>query len=150
MKFSRFMFFVLTLIFSPYLLSAGTVRLINNSPYDLRVVIRGADGSFLGEVVVKAQKETVWTDTYGNYGSYGGADASVNQNYRSRTPYTTLWYCMDGNDYAICDTVSTGAVVTAQGCLGTRMCKPTKKEKYPPEPQGQYLYEEPKHPPLNQ
>ncbi|MBS0604798.1 MAG: hypothetical protein JSS60_07160 [Verrucomicrobia bacterium] len=150
MTFQRWVFLVLGLVFSPYLLFAGTVRLINNSPYDLRVVIRGSDGSFLGEVVVKAQKETVWTDTYGQYGMYGGANPSSNENIRSKTPYTTLWYCLDGSDYAVCDTVSTGAVVTAQGCLGARMCKPKKTERYPSQPEGHYLYQEPKTPPLGQ
>lgn len=150
MSFSRWVIVAVSMIFSPFLLFGGTVRLINNSPYDLRSVIRGADGSYLGEVIVKAQKETVWTDTYGNYGMYGGSDARANQNYRSKTPYTVLWYCMDGADYAVCDTVSTGAVVTAQGCMGARMCKPKKKERYPPQPEGHYLYEEPTTPPLNQ
>jgi hypothetical protein len=150
MIFRRFLFIALGMIFCPYLVFAGTVRLINNSPYDLRAVIRGGDGSYLGEIIVKAQKESVWTDSYGNYGTYGGADAHVNQNYRSKTPYTILWYCLDGNSYAVCDTVSTGAVVTAQGCMGPRMCKPSKKEKYPPEPQGHYLYEGPTSPPLTQ
>lgn len=150
MKLRYWVFAVLSIVFFPYLLFAGSVRLINNSPYDLRSVIRGADGSYLGEVIVKSQKETVWTDTYGNYGTYGGANARVNQNYRSKTPYTVLWYCIDGGDYGVCDTVATGAVVTAQGCLGNRMCKPKKTEKYPSEPQGQYLYQEPQPPPLDQ
>jgi hypothetical protein len=150
MAFRRWLFVVLGVISAPYLLNASSVRLINNSPYDLRSVIRGADGSYLGEVVVQSQKETVWTDTYGNYGTYGGANSSANQSSRSKTPYTVLWYCMDGADYAVCDTVSTGAVVTAQGCMGARMCKPKKKENYPSQPQGQYLYEEPTTPPLDQ
>jgi hypothetical protein len=135
---------IFLIIFSfPFFLCAGTVRMINNSPYDLRAVVRGSDGSYLGEVVVRSQKESVWTDTYGQYGLYGGADANANQNYASKTPYTVLWYCMDGYDYAVCDTVSTGAVVTAQGCAGARQCKPQKQDVYPREPEGQYLYREP-------
>ncbi len=140
----------LGILFIPLFLNAGTIRLTNNSPYDLRVVIRGADGSFLGELVVKSQNETVWTDTYGQYGMYGGGNATANQSYLSKTPYTVLWYCLDGADYAVCDTVATGAMVTAQSCLGARMCKPNKKEVYPQESEGNYLYKEPKTPPLNQ
>jgi len=135
--------FLWLFLLAPSFLLAGTVRLINNSPYDLRAVIRGGDGSYLGELVVRAQKESIWTDTYGQYGMYGGSNPSMNDNYRSKTPYTVLWYCLDGNDYAVCDTVSTGAVVTAQGCAGARMCKPQKQEKYPREPEGHYLYQEP-------
>ena len=145
----RFIWGVLGLIVFPFLLQAGTVRLINNSPYDLRAVVRGSDGTYLGELVVKAQKETVWTDSYGQYGMYGGANPHVNQSYRSQTPYTVLWYCLDGGSYGVCDTVSTGAVVMAQGCLGSRMCKPRKQEQYGPNPEGNYLYTEP-NPPLTQ
>jgi hypothetical protein len=150
MSFRGWFFLVLGCVFCPYFLFAGSVRLVNNSPYSLRAVVRGADGSFLGEVIVRSQKETMWTDSYGNYGSYGGADARENQNYRSRTPYTVLWYCLTGADYAVCDNVASGAMVTAQSCMGTRMCKPDKKEKYPPEPEGNYLQESPTTPPLNQ
>lgn len=139
------------LVFCPCLLFAGTVRLINTAPYDLRAVIRGSDGTFLGEIIVQAQKETVWTDAYSQYGMYGGANALYGQNTRSQTPYTILWYCVDGGDYAVCDTVSTGAVVTAQTCSGARQCKPKKKEPYPPPRQeGQYLQRETEPPPLNQ
>ena len=140
----------------PLLVQATSVRLINNSPYDLRAVIRGSDGSFLGEIVVRSQKETNWTDAYGQYGVWGGANSTMNENYRSRTPYTILWYCLDGGDYAVCDNVATGGLVMAQGCPGARMCKPQKKEKYPVEPEGHYLYQNPNlkqspsTPPLNQ
>lgn len=149
------LYLLLGLLLTPYFLSAGTVRLINNSPYDLRAVIRGSGGAYLGEMVVKSQKESVWTDTYGQYGMWGGSNSTLNEYYRSQTPYAVLWYCMDGNDYAVCDTVSTGAVVLAQGCAGARMCKPQKQERYPREPEGQYLYKEPdlkppNTPPLNQ
>ncbi len=150
MGLGRWIFIVAGLIALPYFLCAGTVRLINNSPYDLRAVIRGSDGSFLGEIVVKSQKETVWTDTYGQFGTYGGATPNLNDNYRSQTPYTVLWYCLDGNDYAVCDTVSTGALVMSQGCMGSRMCKPQKKDQYPSHPEGQYLYQSPQNPPLTQ
>ncbi len=151
MKLKLCVFVFLGALLFPLLIFAGSVRLINNSPYDLRAVVRGADGTYLSEIIVKSQKESTWTDTYGNYGTYGGANARVNQNYRSRTPYTVIWYCMDGGDYAVCDMVSTGAVVTSQGCMGNRMCKPRKQEKYPAEPPGNYLQqEEPQPPPLNQ
>ncbi len=150
MGFGRCAFALLSMIFFPFLLFAGTVRLINNSPYDLRAVIRGGDGSFLSEVVIKSQKETVWTDTYGNFGTYGGSNGDLNQAYRSKTPYSVLWYCLDGGDYAFCDIVATGAVVTSQSCMGNRMCKPQRQEPYPPQPEGNYLYKEQTPPPRTQ
>lgn len=128
------------IIFFPLLLNAGSVRLFNDSAYDLKAVIRGSDGSFMGEIIVPAQKETVWQGTYGKYEPYGGTNPNPNQNYRSKTPYTVLWYCLDGSDYAVCDTVSTGALVRAQGCNGTRMCKPRKKGGGQEGEEGNYLY----------
>lgn len=122
---------------------ANSIRLLNNSPYNLRAVIRGSDGSFLGELVLKAQDENTWADTSGQYGSMGGANARTGQDYRSKTPYTVLWYCMDGADYAMCDTVSTGAMVTSQSCMGARMCKTEKKEMYPYQPQDNYYPQQP-------
>ncbi len=145
--------FAVTFLF-PFFLCAGTVRLINNSPYELRVVIRGSDGSYLSEMVIRSQKESVWTDTYGQFGMYGGANESVNENYRSKTPYTVLWYCLAGDSYGVCDNVATGAVVMAQGCIGNRMCPPQKQDKVPySQPEGNYLHPEVKPlqpPPLNQ
>ena len=124
-------------------LCAGSVRLVNNSPYDLRAVIRGSDGSFLGEVIIKAQNGSVWTDVYGQAGTYQAPNAQMNQSYYSQTPYTIMWYCMDGGSYGVCDTVATGATVLSLGCAGGRMCKPQKTEPYPQEPQGNYLHPAP-------
>lgn len=139
------------LFITPFMLQANSVRLINNAPYTLRAVIRGSDGSFLSEVVVQSQKESVWTDSYGQYGLSGGANSNTNQYSRSKTPYTVLWYCMNGSDYAVCDTVSTGAVVMSQSCQGARMCSPQQKENpASPQPEGNYLYTPPQSPPLNQ
>lgn len=138
-KMLRALFLLFCLMGTAY---AGTVRLINTSPYDLRAVIRGSDGSFLGEVLVKAQRETVWTDTYGQFGTYMGPNAQMDQAWRSQTPYTVLWYCLDGGDYGVCDTVATGGLVLSQGCAGTRQCKARQKEKYPSVPRGDYLQPE--------
>lgn len=136
----------------PLFAYAGSVRMINNSPYTLRAVVRGSDGSYLNETIIQSQKETVWTDSYGEFGSYGGANSSVNDNYRSKTPYTVLWYCMGGSPYGVCDTVGTGAVVLSQGCSGNRMCPTKKKEAVPSsQPEGNYLYYTPdESPPLSQ
>ena len=75
---------------------AGSVRLYNNSNFDLRAVIRGSDGSYLGEVVVRAQNTTSWTDSYVYGGGYRGPNAQIESGYRSKTPYIVIWYCTDG------------------------------------------------------
>lgn len=127
---------------------AGSVRLYNNSNFDLRAVIRGSDGSYLGEVVVRAQNTTSWTDSYVYGGGYRGPNAQIESGYRSKTPYIVIWYCMDGKDYAVCDTVSNSAVVTSLGCSGARICHPPPKKRgaYPEIPGGQYLQPEDKAP----
>ena len=117
---------------------ASSVRLINDSPNQLRAVIRGADGSYLGEMVINPQNSSTWTDTYGQSGSFGQGNAYEERSTRSQTPYTVIWRCLDGGDYSICTNVSTGGTVTAQGCDGNRYCKPPKKtppSSHPNEPE---------------
>ncbi len=106
---------------------AGSVKLVNNSAYKLRAVIRSGDGSYLGEVLVNPQQTMAWSD-------YTGAVAYPNQ---SQTPYTVVWFCNDdeGTPFAICTDVGTGFTVVARSCDGTRACKPKKEQTYPP-PQG--------------
>jgi hypothetical protein len=143
------LFFISIFFSAAALVHAGSVRLFNNSSFDLRAVVRGADGSYLGEVVVRAQNTAVWTDSYVYAGGYRGPNAQVESGYRSKTPYVVIWYCMDGKDYAVCDTVSTAAVVQALGCPGARTCHPPQKKRggnYPEIPGGQYLQPEEKPP----
>jgi hypothetical protein len=127
----RFVFFAVILILV-HPLYAGTVRLVNNSHFDLRAVVRGADGTFLSEVVVHAQNIANWTDSYHAAGAYEGPPPGQEQSgYQSKTPYTVIWSCMDGSDYSVCDGVATGATVTALGCPGARACRPPPPPKKP-------------------
>ena len=142
---------LILVIFWISLLQAGSVRLFNNSNFDLRAVVRGSDSSYLGEIVVRAQNTATWTDSYSYAGGYRGPNAQTESAYRSKTPYVVNWYCMDGNDFAVCDTVSTGAVVSSLSCSGPRVCHPPPKKKqgksgYPEVPGGQYLQPEEKAP----
>ncbi len=125
-------------------LFAGSVRLINDSPYKLRAVIRGNDGTFLGEMLLNPEHASTWNDSNGQIGYFGKGNVYQEQSTRSQTPYTVLWYCIDGADYSVCDMVSTGATVTAQSCLGARQCKPAKKQPgaFPNQPQGNFLHKE--------
>lgn len=109
--------------------NAGSVRLVNDSPTQLRAVIRGADGSYLGEAVIMPQHLSTWVDSYGRVGAgnVGGLEQDAS---RSLTPYTVTWYCMDGGDYSFCSNVATGSTVSSQTCEGARICKKkTKKQK---------------------
>jgi hypothetical protein len=114
---------------------AGAVRLVNDSAYKLRAVVRAADGTYLGEVIVMPQQTMQWNDYWGGVGYYN----------QSQTPYTVAWFCVDGGDFSVCNNVPSGATVTAFGCDGTRSCRPQKKQQNPPStgaPTEEYLPEQ--------
>src|ERR1700722_12165438 len=106
---------------------ASSVRLINDSPHKLRAVIRGNDGSNLGEMMVEPDQATTWNDQYSRTGELQKGNIYQNQPWRSQTPYTVLWYCEDGSDFAFCSSVNTGNPVAAKSCDGARQCKLKKK-----------------------
>lgn len=126
--------YFLLLLWSFSALHAGTVRLFNNSNFDLRAVVRGADGTYLGEMNVKAQTVSSWSDSYIYAGGYRGPIRQFQSYAISRTPYIVQWYCMDGKDFAYCDTTATGATVMALNCSGARTCTPKKKSINPNMP----------------
>ena len=124
-------------------LDAGSVRLINDSPFKLRAVIRGNDGTYLGEMILNPAHEGNWSDSYGQIGHFGKGSLYKEGATRSQTPYTVIWHCLDGADYSICTIISTGGLVNAQGCDGARICNTTFPQKpctppcpYPNQPKG--------------
>ncbi|MBS3905193.1 MAG: hypothetical protein KGZ39_07695 [Simkania sp.] len=112
MKWFKRCFFLLILFLLPTL-HAGTVILINDSPYQLRAVVRGSDGSVKGEMVIDATNTSAWTDTFQGYSRPD----------RSQTPYTVLWYCLDGSPFSVFSGVATGGTATALGGSGARQCR---------------------------
>jgi len=118
-------------------LSASSVYLFNDSPYDLKIKVLGNDGTLLGELVLGPQRSTTWKDSFGQIG--------VEQHPRSLTPYSIFWYCMNDDEYSSCNKVYSEATITARGCKGPRLCQapPKKKPGELPSPQeGQYLHPE--------
>lgn len=108
---------------------AGTVRLVNDSHYKLKAVIRAADGTELGNIDVPPQQTMSWNNYWGGVGN-------IQYNDVSQTPYTVLWYCMAGDPYSVCTGVSSGSTITASSCDGTKSCKeppPKSGRTYPPE-----------------
>lgn len=112
-------------------LDAGTVHLVNDSPYKLRAVIRGNDGSFLGEMVINPQDTETWTD------GFQGLPPGLNST-KTQTPYAVLWYCLEGDAFGTCPVVATGGTAIAMGCDGARQCRPAKQRQpeseIPPPP----------------
>ncbi len=116
---------------------AGSVKLVNDSQYKLRAIIRAADGSYLGETIINAGSFSAWTDSYGPAGQY-------KHDSRSQTPYTVMWSCIDGGSFSTSSGVPTGGMSTALGGDGPRTCKSPPKspgvqapETYLPPPPEQ-------------
>ncbi len=110
-------------------LFAGSLRLYNDSSYKLRAVIRGADGTYLGEMVVLPEHFNTWSDAYSSFGPGGQQQQNSN---RTLTPYTVQWYCLDGDEFGINVNMATGAAVLAESSNGPKFCKPPKKKKNSP------------------
>lgn len=99
-------------------LQAGTVRLINDSVFQLQAEIRGADGSSLATVSLNSQQAMTWDDYAGGRGTYS----------QSRTPYTVIWYCPSGNVFGVASQISSGAATSALSSSGDRACQETKEK----------------------
>ncbi|NGX37850.1 MAG: hypothetical protein K1000chlam2_01013 [Chlamydiae bacterium] len=124
-------------------LFAGSIRLYNDSPYKLRAVIRGADGTYLGEMVILPEHFNTWSDFYSSFGP-GGQQYTESPN-RTLTPYTVYWYCLDGDAYGIVTNVATGSAVLAESAEGLKMCKPSKKKgksPYGPHEDDEQLHQQ--------
>jgi len=107
-------------------LVAGSIRLYNDSPYKLRTVIRGADGTYLGEMVILPEHFSTWSDFYPSFGP-GGRNSLQNPN-RTMTPYTVHWFCLDGGEFGLTTNVATGSAVIAESSVGRRICNPKKDD----------------------
>jgi len=127
-------FLIALFCFCSVSLFAGSVRLYNDSPFKLRAVIRGADGTFLGEMVLLPEHFNTWSSNYPSFGP-SGKWSQPNPN-RTLTPYTVYWYCLDGGNFGIQTNVAAGQAVIAESSVGPRMCKPPKKKRNSESPYG--------------
>lgn len=122
-------------------LFAGTVRLHNDSPYKLRVVIRASDGTYLGEMVVLPQHYSTWNGGYAAFGPNSNA-FQPNPTY-SQTPYMVHWLCLDGEEFGVSSNVPNGGLAIAENSDGVRYCKPPPKKPaspYGPLPNDEQLH----------
>jgi len=132
---------LLFLMFGPALF-AGTVRLHNDSPYKLRAVVRGNDGTYLGEMIVLPFHFSTWN---GGYASFGPNSNAFQPNpSHSQTPYMVQWICLDGDQFGLNSFIPTGGMAIAESSEGVRYCKPPKKKKkqspYGPHPEDEQLH----------
>jgi|SRR5579885_1328490 len=112
----KFVFVLLGFVAAFGMLEAGTVRLVNDSPYKLRAVVRANDGTFLGEIVINPQDSTTWTDNFA--GLPGGFQQAISQ-----TPYTVLWYCLTGEAFSTVYPVGPGGTAMSMLGDGAKQCR---------------------------
>ncbi len=112
-----FCLFVMSTIF------AESLTLINDSAYELTVIIQSANGKILAQPTIHPGDQLVWNsdqepiDLKMEYNSSG-----------SYTPYTVIWRCSYEGYYSVCANASPGATITANTCPGARFCKPKPKK----------------------
>jgi hypothetical protein len=102
----------------------GSILLLNDSPFILSATIQAADGTFLGQVTLQPGQQSTWTTSLDptSYKHPGTPDVSL-------TPYTVIWQCSSDEFYSMCSIVSPGALVRANDCQGTRICRPKGKQQ---------------------
>jgi hypothetical protein len=108
---------------------SASIRLMNDSSFKLRAVVRSADGTLLGEMMINAGQSMNWNEPLGTKG-YGMDKAT-----KSQTPYSVAWYCLDGGDFAFCLNAPSGGTVAVNSCDGLRTCKaakPNQNQQQPP------------------
>ena len=95
-----------------------SIRLWNDSPYELTVVIKAADGTFLGKKVMPPGMQVQSFEL-----SMPATPVT------SLTPYNITWNCPYGGQYSFSSEGSAGGLVTASGCSGQHYCQPKPKKK---------------------
>jgi len=103
-------------IFSTTLLFGGSVRIFNDSSYELKAVIMSADGKTQGSITIPPQQQSQWQD-------FSGANATWSQ-----TPYTVTFFCKSGKQFGIIRNIGQGATVSALAAIGSLSCDDDKKD----------------------
>jgi hypothetical protein len=92
---------------------SDSVILVNDSPFQLTAMVIDAQGNIRGQTVLKPTQQL----------SFVIPMPSFQQPQVPMIPYTILWYCQDQTEYGIWTSVNSGALVTAQGSVGQKVCK---------------------------
>lgn len=116
--------YFLALLLLPFSLFAGSVRVINDSPFPLWVVLLGADGSELSNFFMKPQEIHQWQQD---------SDVFSSSNYKTLTPYTAIFRCNDGTEFGIWPNIQQAATISAQDCpYGNKICRIQQSQKAGP------------------
>ena len=110
-------FAILAFIFSSVLLFGGSVRIFNDSPYQLTADILAADGSHQGSLTLAPQQQAQWQD-------YSGTNSTWSQ-----TPYTVILTCKNGKQFGTVNGVQQGGTVSVMSANGPRFCEKDKNDQ---------------------
>ncbi|MBI5346176.1 MAG: hypothetical protein HZB76_03435 [Chlamydiae bacterium] len=105
------------------LANADSVKLLNDSPYELTAIVQGANGMEIGQQTMQPGEQAEWVDDKPLQLDVP-YDASV-----SLTPYTVVWKCPYQGIFSICINVSPGSQVAATTCPGMHYCIPKPKKE---------------------
>ncbi|MDN3507489.1 MAG: hypothetical protein P0S94_01055 [Simkaniaceae bacterium] len=106
-------------------LFGGAVSIRNDSAFPLHAQILAADGSLLGAMTVHPQQQMTWQNSNLNAGN------------TPTTPYTVIFYCLEGKEFGIVNQVGVGATVLANSANGSKVCKPQTPDSVKKEQQEQ-------------
>lgn len=95
------------MFFASSMLFATSLKLTNDSTYNLKVVIYSYDGEQLYETEVEKGKTVKWDDSY--------KPKSSSQSKHSITPLTVTWL-RDEDVFSSCKGVHSGASISATSC----------------------------------
>ncbi|NNM42725.1 MAG: hypothetical protein HKM07_00075 [Chlamydiae bacterium] len=99
-------------------LHAGSLTLINDTKYEMEVVIEGNDGSVFPVITIPGGQTERWDDNSFGHSRFLNKEGQENRNKNlTVTPYTVIWrLAKDQEFYSRCFAVRTGATVTANLC----------------------------------
>ncbi len=110
-------FAVLAFVFSSVFLFGGSLRIFNDSPYQLTANILAADGSHQGSLTLAPQQQAQWQDFSGGNSIW------------SQTPYTVILTCKNGKQFGTINGVQQGGTVSVMSANGPRFCEKNKNDQ---------------------
>ena len=120
MKKWMFLFFILSSACG----FSGSVLLINDSIYDLKVEIRATSGDVLGSFNIKAGEQKNYMVNLSR-SQLQSPSTSAN----SITPYMVIWRCSYKGIYSVNSNVSPGALAQANSGDGGKYCESKPEEE---------------------
>jgi hypothetical protein len=115
-------FFILILFLANFVFGES-IKLYNDSPFQLTAIVEAANGNVLTQKVMAPNEQSVW-DT-----SQISTQLKINyQSSTSYTPFTVIWQCDYQGYYSVCTNVSPGSIVAATTCPGPHYCQPKPKQ----------------------